>query len=119
MRRRSSFRQKGHPSCVKRQRVVQREQISKRSAAGVITEKSGSPPHSGQFPKFQPAKVVLAITASAQRERNGRIACTNSGSSPAISAETGPPPAGTGRAISYQWRTAGASRSAARDRFST
>src|SRR3954470_12385027 len=107
MRVRSLFRQNGQPSWLKRQRVVQREQISRRSADGVITEKSGSPPHTGQLPCRQPAKVVRAMTASAQRDRNGRIAWMKSDSSPATSDATSPPPATAGRALSYQLRIAG------------
>ena len=63
-----------------------------------MTEKSGSPPQSGQLPCGQPLKSVRAMIASAHVERNGRIACSSSGSSPATSREGSCPPAGTGAA---------------------
>ncbi len=92
MRSRSAFRQNGHVSWWKRQRAEQRPQIRMRSAAGVMTAKSGSPAQSGQVPRVQPARSLFAMMASAERVRNGRIACTNTASSPAASGWMGGAP---------------------------
>ena len=60
----------------------QRPHISTRSAAGVITENSGSPAHKGHVPRVHPAKSLFAMIASADRERKGFIASTNTDSRP-------------------------------------
>ena len=68
-----------------------------------MTEKSGSPPHSGHVPCVQPTRSVLAMTASAERVRNGRIACSSTGSRPSASAWMG---AAFGPVASYHERSA-------------
>ena len=49
-----------------------RPQISRRSAPGVITAKSGSQPQYGQWPWRHWEKSTRWVSDSAQRARNGR-----------------------------------------------
>ena len=59
--------------------------MSSRSAAGVMTASSGSPPQSGHAPRVQPDRSIRAMIASAARVKKGRIACCSSGPSSATS----------------------------------
>ena len=89
--------------------AVQREQRSRRSAAGVITKV-------GLAAAERAVAVRPSLESRARHDsvgaarQNGRIACSSSASSPPISLFTSPPPADTARAASNQLRMAGAIR---------
>ena len=72
---RSAFGQNGQASWGKRQRALQRQQISRRSADGVMTEKSGSPLHSGQFRAIPTREVGSRHdrVGGARQERTHRL----------------------------------------------
>ena len=93
IRDRSALRQNGHMIWSNRQRARQRLQISSRSAAGVITARSGSPPQTGQSRGPTPVRSTRATIASAARVRIGRIACSSTVSSPSTSAGNAAPEA--------------------------
>ena len=95
---------------------VQREQISRRSAAGVMTEKSGSPPHSGQLPCGHPWKSVRAHdrVGAARQERPHRLQQQR-----LEPGDLRPRPRGRRRALGARLRTSsGSPRAAARRRGS-
>src|SRR5262249_30592366 len=82
MSERSLLRQNGHVIGSKVHCATHRPQIKRRSAAGVITESSGSHPQYGQCPDVGDGGSPCCIRTSAHRARNGRRASTSTWSKP-------------------------------------